>query len=99
MIKKKVSPKGTTVRVTFELPGDVASERAAVVGDFNEWDPEEGEMKFVKTRKVWSKQISLKPGQTYQFRYFIDGAEWRNDEEADAYVPNQYFSENSVLKL
>ena len=99
MINKKTSPKGTTVRVTFEVPGDIATDSVAVVGDFNEWNPEAGAMKFVKSRKVWSKAISFKPGNTYQFRYFVDGEQWRNDEEADAYVANEYFSENGVLEV
>lgn len=99
MINKKVSPKGTKVRVTFELPADVAEKQVAVVGDFNEWNPADGAMTFVKTRKVWKKDVSLPAGNTYQFRYFVDGRDWRNDEQADAYVPNQYFSENGVLEL
>ncbi len=99
MINKKVSPKGTSVRVTFELPAEVAEKEVAVVGDFNEWNPDEGKMTFVKTRKVWKKEVSLPAGQAYQFRYFIDGGAWRNDEDADAYVQNQYFGENGVLEL
>ncbi|QXD16351.1 isoamylase early set domain-containing protein [Rhodocaloribacter litoris] len=99
MINKKVSPKGKKVRVTFELPGEVASERVSVVGDFNDWNPAEGEMTFVKTRNVWKKEVSLDAGQTYQFRYFIDGEKWANDDEADGAVPNEYFSQNSVLSL
>ncbi|GIV57625.1 MAG: glycoside hydrolase [Bacteroidetes bacterium] len=99
MINKKVSPKGTKVRVTFELPGDVATKEVAVVGDFNEWNPEEGKMTFVKSRNVWKKEVSLDAGKTYQFRYFIDGETWANDEEADGAVPNEYFSQNSVLSL
>jgi len=98
MINKKMSPKGKSVRVTFELPGESATDSAAVVGDFNEWNAEAGVMKFVKTRKVWKKDLSLKAGNTYQFRYFVDG-EWRNDEAADGYTPNEYYSENGVLEL
>ena len=38
MIEKKVSPKGKSVRVTFELPADVVENSAAVAGSFNEWN-------------------------------------------------------------
>ncbi len=96
MIKKKVHK--TSVRVTFELPADVAEEGVAVVGDFNDWNPDEGQMDYIKTRDVWKKGISFEPGATHEFRYLVDGREWRNDEAADEYVPNEFFSENSVVK-
>ncbi len=99
MVNKKTSPKGKTVRVTFELPAEVAQDSAAVVGDFNEWNPESDLMKFDKKSGVWTKSISLKPGSQHEFRYFVDGAKWRNDEEADGYVSNPYFCENGVLEL
>lgn len=99
MIEKKVSPKGKSVRVTFELPSDIASEKVAVVGDFNDWNPEKDKMKLDKKNGVWKKSISLKPGNKYQFRYFVDEKEWRNDEEADGYASNPFYSENSVIAV
>ena len=96
MIKKKIYK--TSVRVIFELPADVAEENVAVVGDFNDWNPEEGEMEYIKTRDVWKKAVSFEPGESHEFRYFVDQNEWRNDEAADEYVPNEYFGENSVVK-
>ncbi len=99
MIEKKVSPKGKSVRVVFELPAEVVEESAAVVGSFNEWDTTKDLMKFDKKKGVWTKSISFKPGETVEFRYLIDGAEWRNDEQADGYNATPFFSENSVLAL
>ncbi len=99
MITKKVSPKGKSVRVTFELPADAAEKSAFVVGDFNDWNATEGEMKFNATKKVWAKSVSFKPGDTVEFRYLIDEGQWLNDEEADEYKATPYFSENSVLAL
>lgn len=99
MIDKKVSPKGNSVRVTFTLPADAAAEAAAVVGEFNDWDAGKGSMKQDKKTGAWTKGVSLKPGNTYQFRYLVDGRTWRNDEAADAYVPNEFFSENGVVEL
>ncbi len=96
MIKKKVHK--TSVRVIFELPAEVAEEGVAVVGDFNDWNPDAGQMDYIKTRDVWKKGISFEPGETHEFRYLVDGREWRNDEAADEYVPNEFFSENSVVK-
>ena len=100
MIEKKISPKGKSASVIFELPAEVASEGVAVVGDFNEWSRESHPMKLVKKGGVWKKKISgLKPGTAYQFRYLVDGEEWRNDEAADGYVPTPYFSDNCVVEV
>lgn len=95
MIEKKINK--TSVRVTFELPGEVAEEGAAVVGNFNDWDAEEGQMDYIKTRDVWKKGVSFDHGDKVEFRYLINGSEWRNDEEADDFVPNEYFGKNAVV--
>ena len=99
MIAKKVSPKGKSVRVTFELPAEAATDSAAVVGSFNEWDINKHPMTFDKKKGVWTKSISFTPGETVEFRYFIDERQWRNEEEADGYTETPFFSENSVLAL
>jgi 1,4-alpha-glucan branching enzyme len=97
MIKKK--PYKTTVRVIFELPAKAADEAAAVVGDFNGWSADAGEMDYIKTRDVWKKAVSFKPGDRVEFRYLLDGETWKNEEEADNQVDNEYFEQNSVLEL
>jgi 1,4-alpha-glucan branching enzyme len=99
MIEKKPSPKGKSVRVTFALPADKARERAAVVGDFNDWNEDANPMKLDEKRGVWTTSVSLKPGNTYQFRYRLDGERWENDDQADRYESNPYFSENSVVEV
>ena len=98
MITKKISPKGNSVRVTFELPAETAAETVAVVGDFNEWDVEKGAMKLDKKKNVWKAGVSVKPGKSFQFRYVADGDKWINDEQADAFVQNEYFGENCVVE-
>ena len=99
MITKKFSPKGKSVRVTFELPAGIATDSVAVVGDFNEWNLEKDKMKFDTKKGVWTKAISLQPDNSYEFRYFVDGGKWANDEEADGYQPTPFFSENCVLEV
>lgn len=99
MINKKASPKGKSVRVIFELPADAASDSVAVVGDFNDWDKSKDAMKFDAKAGVWKKAISVKPGNSYEFRYFVDGRDWRNDEQADGYTPNPYYGQNSVVNV
>ncbi len=99
MIAKRRSPKGRSIRVTFKLPADRATTSAFVVGSFNDWDSARHPMKLDRSRSCWTRNISFKPGETIEFRYLVDGGEWYNDEEADAYVATPFFSENGILEL
>lgn len=99
MIQKKTSARGKSVKVIFELPADAAQESVSVVGDFNDWDVSKDPMKLDKKKGVWTKSVSLKPNNSYQFRYYIDGREWRNDDQADRYVSNEFASENGVVEV
>jgi hypothetical protein len=47
----------------------------------------------------FSAAVSLKAGEQYAFRYWLDGARWVNDEGADGYAPTEFGSENSVIEL
>jgi 1,4-alpha-glucan branching enzyme len=99
MIQKQASARGKSVKVTFELPSEAAQESVSVVGDFNAWDAEKDKMKLDRKKGVWTKSVSLKPSGSYQFRYFVDGRDWRNDDQADRYVANEYASENGVIDV
>lgn len=98
MIDKDLSPAGRSLRVTFELPAEVADESVSVVGDFNEWTAGEDRMELMPRNGIWRTKVSLEPGRRYEFRYLIDGEVWRNDEQADDYTPNPYFEENGVIE-
>jgi hypothetical protein len=43
--------------------------------------------------------ISLKPGHAYGFRYLLDGNRWMNDGLADAYQPNPFGGEDSIVQV
>lgn len=98
MLKKNYTKTGTTCRVTFKLPAAVKAESAAIAGDFNNWDPARTPMKKLKDGS-FSATVSLPAGQSYRFRYLLDGERWENDWEADTYMANQYGSEDSVVKI
>lgn len=98
MLKKNYSKKGSSCRVTFKLPADVDAETAHLCGEFNEWSPTQNPMKQLKDGS-FSVSISLEAGQSYRFRYLLDGQRWENDWEADAYPANQYGSEDSLITL
>ncbi len=99
MIIKKISPKGRSVRVTFELPLEEAQHSASVVGNFNDWDATEHPMSRNDRKGVWIKALSFKPGSKIEFRYLIDGHRWHNEPHADTYERNPHFSDNCVLTL
>ena len=98
MLRKSYTKTGNSCRVTFKLPADVVAGSAAVIGEFNGWDPEANPMKKLKDGS-FSATVSLPAGESYRFRYLLDGERWENDWEADGYAPNQYGSEDSIVAL
>jgi 1,4-alpha-glucan branching enzyme len=95
MIKKRYSKSGRLCRVTFVLP-DVEAQNASLCGEFNSWDPFAHPMKRRKDG-TFSLTISLESGRPYHFRYQLDEKTWENDPDADAYAPNPFGSNNSVV--
>jgi 1,4-alpha-glucan branching enzyme len=98
MIKKVASKDKKSYRVTFELPPGMNAQEAYLCGEFNDWDEKSHPMKRRKDGS-FTATVSLKSGQSYRFRYLVDGARWENDWAADAYVPNEFGSEDSVVNL
>jgi len=99
-IVKKYFPKKKVCRVTFKLDTSAMGDpkKVFLVGEFNEWDLELTRMKRVKGG-IFSVSLELPLGTIYQFRYFIDGSWWENDDAADYYLPSPYDSDNSVVVI
>ncbi len=95
MITKEFTPKRTVCKVTFHVPEDWAQKDIAVVGEFNDWDATANKME--RKNGGWETVVRLKPETTTRFRYFIDGANWENDDQADDYVDNEHGSKDCVL--
>jgi CHAD domain-containing protein len=83
--------------VTFTLPEAVGATGVAVCGEWNNWTP--GVDVMVLTPNGFERSIELRGGRRYRFRYLLDGQRWENDWAADAYVPNGFGSEDSVVDL
>ncbi len=98
MLMKAYSKTGNVCRVTFKLPAEVVAETAVVAGDFNAWSTESHPMKRLKDGS-FSATVSLTPGKAYRFRYLLDQERWENDWEADAYLPNSYGEDDSVVEV
>jgi 1,4-alpha-glucan branching enzyme len=97
MTKSQIKAKRGTCKVTFELPRDVLADSAAVLGDFNNWDGRATPMKR-KRDGTFSASVNLEAGREYRFRYLLDSTRWENDWDADAYVPNVFGTEDSVVR-
>ena len=95
MIKKQFTPKKTVCKVTFTVCTEKANDSVAVLGDFNNWDPTANPLS--NKNGDWETTVKLNPNEEFKFRYLIDGSVWENDEAADAYVTNEFGTQDSVV--
>lgn len=95
MLNKKFTPKRTICKVTFSVPSEIVNKEVALVGDFNNWDTTS--TLLIKKDGEFITEVRLKPESEYKFKYLIDGEKWENDYKADAYVPNVFGTEDSVV--
>jgi 1,4-alpha-glucan branching enzyme len=96
-IKKQFVKTKPVCKVTFSVVAKEAK-LAAVVGDFNGWNPEEGELNKLKNG-TFKGVFDIDKDASYEFKYIVDGA-YVNESEADAYKYNSFAgAENSVLEL
>ncbi len=98
MIKKIYSETEPSWLVTFELPPEVNAQTACLCGEFDEWDKTSHPMER-REDGSFTLTLSLQPERRYRFRYLLDGERWENDWAADAYEPNPFGSEDSVVQL
>jgi 1,4-alpha-glucan branching enzyme len=96
LLKKPVA--GRKVEVTFRMPPLDDVVELSLSGDFNNWNIK-GVPLSQDTDGTWFATIVLDAGKSYRFRYCDNQGRWHNDWEADAYVPNEFGSEDSVLDL
>ena len=96
-IKKQFIKTKPVVKVTFTVAAKEAN-NAAVVGDFNNWNVQEGELSKLKNG-TFKGIFDVAKDASYEFKYVIDGA-FVNDAEADSYRWNEFAgAENSVLEV
>jgi hypothetical protein len=84
--------------VTFTLDPRVGARRAAVCGEWNAWSRESHVM-APDHEGGFALTVVLEPGRAYRFRYLLDGERWENDWAADAYVPNAFGGDDSLVDL
>ncbi|MBL8059008.1 MAG: isoamylase early set domain-containing protein [Anaerolineales bacterium] len=84
------------VEVTFTMPALEGVSRLYLVGDFNDWSIALHPMTHAADGS-WGITLPLDENRSYQFRYFDSNGHWHNDWQADAYVPNNFSGDNSVV--
>ncbi len=95
MIRKTKSTQTGYVRVNFELPACLWADHIFVVGEFNDWNKKS--LPMTQDRNgVWHLALDLPAGRSYEFRYLVDDR-WLTDNHADAVVPNDFGSQNSIV--
>ena len=97
MVTKKAQRGGVT-RVVFELPADVDAREAYICGDFNDWDREATRLTRHRDGR-FSVTVPLESGRSYRYRFLLDGQRWENDWSAEAYAPNEYGGEDSLITV
>lgn len=96
-IKKQFIKTKPVCKVTFTVAAKEANS-ASVVGDFNNWSVEEGELSKLKNG-TFKGVFEINKDAVYEFKYVVDG-EYVNDSEADYFIWNEFAnSENGVLEL
>ncbi len=96
-IKKQIIKTKPVCKVTFSVEAKEAN-TAAVIGDFNNWNPAEGELSKLKNG-TFKGVFDLAKDASYEFKYLVDGA-YVNDNEADSFIWNEFAgTENGVLTV
>ena len=100
LIKKQYLKSNKTCKVTFKLPKEAAPEAqvVTVVGDFNNWNETEAQMKKLKNGD-FTLTLDLSSEKEYRYRYLIDSSRWENDWQADSYVANPFGCDDSLIKI
>ncbi|MEN9323254.1 MAG: hypothetical protein RL699_1034 [Bacteroidota bacterium] len=96
-IKKQFVKTKPVCKVTFSVEAKEANQ-VAVVGDFNNWNAEEGALSKLKNG-TFKGAFDVAKDNTFEFKYIVDGT-YINENQADSYRWNSYANaENSVLEV
>jgi 1,4-alpha-glucan branching enzyme len=95
--QKKSSPanKKKTIQSTeFSLHAPEA-EQVYLVGDFNDWNPEQYSMRKFKTG-LCTKKLKLAPGR-YEYKFVVDGEWWIDPANDNRQITDM--GENSIMEV
>jgi hypothetical protein len=75
---------------------DSSASTVALVGDFNDWDPEATRLAAEGANGVWAVTVPLAPGR-HQYAYLVDGEKWITDRNAPTSRVDDFGKPNSVI--
>lgn len=89
----------TTTKITFSLPKEAVgmATTVALVGDFNNWDINNGIALKKQKDGSFATSLELATGKEYQYRFLINGEIWENAWNAPKYVASPFGVDNSVV--
>jgi 1,4-alpha-glucan branching enzyme len=96
MLKKKFLKTKCKVEFSLSTTAVADMQQVHLVGDFNDWNETSIPMQCKGDHFVVTLDLPL--GEIFQFRYLVNQTDWHNDWKADAYVPNGFGGENSVVR-
>ncbi|MGD9701121.1 MAG: isoamylase early set domain-containing protein [Acidimicrobiia bacterium] len=91
-----VTSTGDEVGVTF-MTAALGAHAGYLVGEFNDWSTDATPMALVGD--LFQVTIPLRPGQSYRYKFLLDGERWENDLHADDYALNEVGGYDSVRNL
>lgn len=99
-IKKQYLKSNGSCNVTFSLPKEAVpgAQVVTIVGDFNNWNTTGTPMKKLRNGS-FQLTMKLQRDREYRFRYLIDATRWENDWCADAYLPNEFGCDDSLVRV
>lgn len=89
-------------QITFSLPLEALGQatEALLLGDFNNWNPEQATKLTVQADGTLRADVLLETGKTYEYRFLLNDGRWINDSKAQAYVYKPELNvENAVITI
>lgn len=96
MIQKTYLKTKDYCKVKFSFNPENA-ETVEILGLNSDW--ENAVIMSKKKDGSFAIEVNLPKDSTHQFKYFVNQAEWLNDETADSFEPNEYGNTNSVIAI
>jgi predicted flap endonuclease-1-like 5' DNA nuclease len=77
-----------TKKVSFRLPAShvAGAAQGILVGEFNNWNVEEGIWLQKQEDGSMMAELSLTAGKTYQYRYLLSDGRWVNDDNGKTFT-------------
>jgi cyclomaltodextrinase len=86
----------TRIPVSFRFVPDKPAERVYLAGTFNQWQFRENPMNTTDDGRTWTLTLLLSPG-AHQYKFVVNGTDWRTDPNALQNVDDGFGNVNSVL--